>query len=75
MSTLYIFFGAQIAEAVRGASREGHTLEPILLADGATFVLPANVLADPGHASRSKILCTLPQREVGPEEWQVDPKF
>jgi len=73
--TLYILLDANAAAAVRGMSSEGHTLEPVLLADGATFVLPANVLADPGHASRSEILCTLPQREVGPEEWQVDPKF
>ena len=72
MTTLYIILAADAAAAVRGISSAGHSLEPLLLADGVTFVLPADVLADPGHASRYDILGALPQREVRPDEWPAD---
>ncbi|OYX13436.1 MAG: hypothetical protein B7Z15_07300 [Rhizobiales bacterium 32-66-8] len=70
MTTLYILLDATAAAAVRGMSSAGHSLEPVLLADGVSFALPAAVLADPAHAARHALLASAPQREVGDADWR-----
>lgn len=59
---------AQAAQ-VRGPSAPGAALEPCLLADGVTLVLPAAVLDDPAHAAWQDLLSALPQTMVAPEDW------
>lgn len=72
--TLCIIFTETEAEAVRGPTAPGAALEPALLADGTTYVLPAEVLADPAHAERHDLLATFPVRDVADDEWPL-PEF
>lgn len=69
MSTLCIILTAAQADEVRGPTAPGAALEPALLADGVTYVLPAAILADPAHWEWHAFLSALPQRLVAPEEW------
>lgn len=64
-----IVLNAAQAAAVTGPTAEGHALEPVPLADGATWVLPLAVLSDPAHASRHAELEALPTRDVAAEEF------
>ncbi|SER61899.1 hypothetical protein SAMN05216548_1317 [Faunimonas pinastri] len=64
-----IILTAAEADKVRGETSDGHELEPVLLADGVTFVLPEAVLTDPAHAERHELLATFPTREVAQAEW------
>ena len=52
-----------------GETKEGHALQPVLLADGVTYVLPVEVLEDPAHATRREALSALPQRDIADDEW------
>lgn len=52
-----------------GETKEGHALQPVLLADGVTYVLPVEVLEDPAHATRREALNALPQRDIAENEW------
>ena len=70
MSDYLILTSAQ-ADSVRGPTAPGHALEPVLLADGATYVLPADVLADPAHVVRHDALAALPQRAVPAAEFSA----
>lgn len=69
MSTNCIILTAAEAEEVRGPTMPGAALEPSLLADGVTHVLPAAILSDPAHEAWHEVLAGLPQRAVAPEEW------
>lgn len=51
-----------------GETTKGHALQPVLLADGVTYVLPVEVLADPNHATRHEALSALPQRDIADDE-------
>lgn len=64
-----IILTASQAIQVSGETSEGSELRPVPLADGVTFVLPVEVLADPAHADWHAFLSSLPQRDVLPEEW------
>lgn len=64
-----IVLNAGQANAVRGTTSPGHALAPVALADGATWVLPADVLDDPAHASRHAELEILPRRDVAADEF------
>ena len=72
MTTLYIILDAVAAATVRGPTQAGHSLEPVLLADGVSFALPAAVLADPAHTTRHALLASAPQREVVADEWKAE---
>jgi len=69
MTTLYIVLDAAGVAEVRGPTEAGHALEPVPLADGVSFVLPAEVLEDPAHAARHELLAQAPLRAVGDAEW------
>ena len=69
MTTLYIILDTAGAAEVRGPTEAGHALEPVPLADGVSFVLPAEVLDDPAHAVRHGLLAQAPLRVVGEAEW------
>ena len=71
MTTLYIILDATGAAEAAGPTQAGHALEPVLLADGVSFALPAEVLDDPAHAARHGLLATFPLREVVDSEWLV----
>ena len=71
MTSLYIILDAAGAAAVAGPTQAGHALEPVALADGVSFALPAEVLDDPAHAARHGLLATFPLREVVDSEWPV----
>lgn len=75
MSDLFIILTLEEAEAVRGPTSAGAALEPMPLLDGATFVLPEAVLADPDHAARWGILAGLPRRDILPGEWPAPPEM
>ena len=62
------------AERVRGKTSKDAVLEPTLLCDGSTYVLPLSVLADPDHAEHRAFLASLPVREVHPEDVMPDPE-
>lgn len=64
-----IILTASQAIQVSGETSDGNELRPVKLADGITFVLPPEVLTDPAHAAHHEFLASLPQREIGPEEW------
>lgn len=64
-----IILTATQADAVRGADSPGHALEPVLLADAITYVLPVAVLDDPSHAAKHDYLAMLPERDVAPGEF------
>lgn len=55
------------ADVLRGETTPGTALEPVCLADGETFVLPAAVRDDPAHATRRETLADLPVRVLGRE--------
>lgn len=57
------------AEQVAGPTSDGSELRPMPLANGTTYVLPPEVLADPAHAEHHAFLSTLPVRDILPEEW------
>ena len=57
------------AVAVRGVTSPGHSLDPIMLVDGVTWVLPEDVLTDPAHASKHALLSGYPTRNVDQSEW------
>lgn len=71
-SAKYIILTAQQAAVVQGPTSQWSSLEPFLLADGVTYILPVEVLDDEFHAIHHEYLATLPVREVAPEEWPVD---
>jgi hypothetical protein len=64
-----IILNATQADAIRGITTPGHSLEPVPLADGATYVLPESVLADPAHAIHHDLLASLPTRDVAEDEY------
>lgn len=64
-----IVMTAQQADEVRGATSGLSALDPILLADGSTWVLPERVLEDNKHASAWEALAVLPVRDVAPSEF------
>lgn len=64
-----IILTASQAIQVSGETSAGSELRPVLLADGVTFVLPQEVLADLAHAEHHAFLSTLPARDILPEEW------
>jgi len=68
MSELCIILTAEQAARDWSGSRKGTALEPVLLADGETYVLPAVVLARAAHKAHHDFLKTLPQREIGDSE-------
>ncbi len=72
MTDLHIILDTEQAAGVRGATASGAALDPLLLADGVTWVLPVAVLADPEHASRHGALSGLPQRQIAVQEWPAD---
>lgn len=55
-------------EDVVGASSPRASLDPRPLKDG-TFALPERVLVDPNHFAKWPMLCALPKRNVGTDEW------
>lgn len=55
-----------------GETSPGHRLEPVPLRDGS-FVLPARVLRDPGHARMHETLAALPVRDVAEREMYMPP--
>lgn len=69
MTYLMIILTSTEADQVRGITTPGHALEPFLLADGVTYVLPVAVLADPAHAMHHAFLNSLPQRDVDDSEF------
>jgi len=71
MTSLYIILDAAGAAAVAGPTQAGHALEPVALADGVSFALPAEVLDDPAHAARQHLLAQAPLRAVGDGEWRT----
>lgn len=48
--TVFIALDAAQAEKLRGMTSPGHALNPVMLADGVTYILPMEVLDDPEHA-------------------------
>ena len=46
----HIILTKEEADKVRGITTPGHALDPVPLADGASFILPLEVLSDPAHA-------------------------
>lgn len=66
---LMLILTEQQAAALRGPTGQGAALNPVILADGATWVLPARVLDDPAHAAVHAVLAVLPQRAVDPSEF------
>jgi hypothetical protein len=64
-----IILTAQQAISVSGETVPNSELHPICLADGVTFVLPEEVLADPAHAQHWEFLSSLPTRDIAPNEW------
>lgn len=64
-----IILDATQADHVRGPTGPNAYLMPIALADGVTWVLPVEVLADPAHAVHHDYLAALPTRDVLPEEF------
>ncbi|MFG1427600.1 hypothetical protein [Roseixanthobacter glucoisosaccharinicivorans] len=71
MSDIYLLLTAGLAEGVRGPTAPGAALEPVPLADGVTWVLPASVLDDPAHAVRRPQLAACAMRLVPPQDWQA----
>ncbi|HQS11315.1 MAG TPA: hypothetical protein PLK13_21055 [Xanthobacteraceae bacterium] len=69
MSDLCLLLTADLAAEVRGPTAPGAALAPVLLADGATWVLPESVLDDPAHAVRRPQLAACAMRIVLPQEW------
>ncbi|MFG1429159.1 hypothetical protein [Roseixanthobacter glucoisosaccharinicivorans] len=58
------------ADAVRGPTAPGAALAPVLLADGATWVLPEVCATAPEHVMHHALLAIMPVREVAGAEWQ-----
>lgn len=67
--TEFIILTADQASAVTGETSPGFALQPVLLADGVTYVLPAAVLSDPGYSSQWDVLKNFPQRAIADDEW------
>ena len=68
MATMIVMTQAQ-ADAVRGETTPGHSLEPVKLADGATYVLGPEVLSDPDQKAKRAVLSAYPMRDVSPGEF------
>jgi hypothetical protein len=66
---MMIILTPEQAAQFSGETTKGHALRPVMLADGLTYVLPVQVLADPNHATRREALNALPQREIADDEW------
>lgn len=64
-----IILTAEQAALVRGQGAPGSRLEPLPLADGVTWVLPAAVLTDPAYNAQRATLSVLPTRAVDPAEY------
>ncbi len=60
---MYIILTAAEADQVRGETVPGHTIEPILLKDGA-YAVPPEVLKDRHHAAKHGFLKQRPARAV-----------
>jgi hypothetical protein len=60
------------AELVHGKTSDHTALEPVLLDDGVTWVLPDEVLDDPAHAVVHKFLRKKQKRQVEASEWRKD---
>lgn len=60
---MFIVLNSEQADVVRGPTEKGSELVPIILADGNTYVLPVEVLADEAHAVHHEYLAALPQQE------------
>lgn len=71
--TDFITMTAAQADSVRGETVPGHSLEPAVLADGSTYVLPATVLTDPYHAAKRDVLAAFTVRAVDPSEFPQPP--
>ena len=67
--TTYIILTADQAVTAGGQNTPEAALAPALLADGVTYVLPTDVLADPAHAGMRDFLAALPTREVTDSEF------
>ncbi len=57
------------AEYARGFTGNGHGLDPSVLADGITYVLPESVIDNPCHSKHKVFLMSMPIRDVLPEEY------
>lgn len=51
-----------------GQSTPGHSLDPRPLKSGE-YVLPRRVLHDPAHGAKLEFLSSLPERDVGMDEF------
>jgi hypothetical protein len=69
MDETFIVLTKEQADAVRGKTSQWTALDPVPLADGVTFVLPARVLSDPYHESKYTALAGKTVREVTEKEW------
>jgi hypothetical protein len=69
MDETFIILTAEQARAAAGKTSPWTALDPVPLADGVTFVLPARVLTDPAHLSKRLALRVLSTRLVAPQEW------
>jgi len=64
MSEICIILTAEQAQRDWSGSRKGTALRPMLLADGATYVLPARVVEDDAFAEHHAYLKKLVSRAV-----------
>ncbi|MFG1461710.1 hypothetical protein V5F77_02340 [Xanthobacter sp. DSM 24535] len=69
MTNLYLILDHDTAQAVRGPTDPGYGLDPVELADGVSWVLPAEALTAPEHAMHHEVLATMLVRAVAPDEW------
>lgn len=68
---MFLILTSDQADALRGPTAPGAELAPVLLADGETWVLPAQVLDDPAHVARRAQLDALPRRAVAAEDFPL----
>lgn len=69
---MWIILNYEEAQAVSGKTDEGYALQPVLLLDGVTYVLPERVVDDPAHLVHSEFLRGLPTREVSDDEFSKE---
>lgn len=64
--TMFILLTAEQAAAVRGVSpvAKWAAVEPIALEDGSGFILNDEVLTDPAHNSKTRILTALTKYDL-----------
>ena len=70
-----IILTAPEAAQVRGQTATNRALDPVILADGVTYFLPEEVLADPAHALHHDFLATLPTRDVAQRNFRRHDQF